>query len=154
MPTDEAKRSRVELYTDGACSGNPGPGGWAYLLRHSRTGRELEASGGEPETTNQRMELTAVLRGLEALRLPCVITLFSDSEYVTKGISEWLPNWATNGWRSSNRKPVKNQDLWILVATLVAQHIVSPIWVPGHSGHPENERVDRLAVAAAKRVQR
>ena len=147
-------RSVVELYTDGACSGNPGPGGWAYILRHTRTGVESEGSGGERETTNQRMELTAALKGLEALKLPCVVTLYSDSEYVTKGITEWLPNWQANGWRSSNRKPVKNQDLWISVAVMLSRHSVTPVWVRGHSGHPENERCDKLAVAAARKFAR
>lgn len=147
-------RSVVELYTDGACSGNPGPGGWAYILRHTRTGVESEGSGGEQETTNQRMELTAALKGLEALKLPCAVTLYSDSEYVTKGITEWLPNWQANGWKSSNRKPVKNQDLWINVAAMLSRHSVTPVWVRGHSGHPENERCDKLAVAAARKFAR
>ncbi|MBZ5709619.1 ribonuclease HI [Nannocystis pusilla] len=153
MHVDEVNtgRSQVELFTDGACSGNPGPGGWAYILRHSRTGTEIEASGGEAATTNQRMELTAALKGLEALKLPCAVTLYSDSQYVTKGITEWLPNWQANGWRSANRKPVKNQDLWMSVAGMLARHIVKPVWVRGHSGHPENERCDKLAVAAARK---
>ncbi len=147
-------RSEVELFTDGACSGNPGPGGWAYVLRHTRTGTEVEGSGGEAESTNQRMELTAALKGLEALKRPCVVTLYSDSEYVTKGLIEWLPNWQANGWKSSNRKPVKNQDLWEPIAVLLRRHVVKTVWVKGHAGHPENERCDKLAVAAARRFAR
>lgn len=147
-------RSKVELYTDGACIGNPGPGGWGYILRHTRTGTESEASGGEADTTNQRMELTAAIKGLQALRLPCVVELYSDSRYVTDGISKWLPEWQTNNWRTANKKSVKNQDLWLQLAELTAKHTVNVHWVKGHSGHVENERCDRLAETAALAMSR
>lgn len=148
-------RSKVELYTDGACINNPGPGGWGYILRHTRTGTESEASGGEFDTTNQRMELTAAIKGLEALRLPCVVELFSDSRYVTDGISKWLPNWLENNWLTSNKKKiVTSRDLWERVADLVVKHTVNLHWIKGHSGHPENERCDRLAEAAAATMMR
>jgi ribonuclease HI len=152
MPArDRAKLPEVELFTDGACSGNPGPGGWAYILRHPATGKEKEASGGEPETTNNRMELLAVVRGLEALRKPSHVKLMTDSVYVGKGLSEWLPKWKANGWRrgrSFESKPVKNVDLWVQLDQLVSRHKLTYIRVAGHSGHPENDRCDELAVAA------
>jgi ribonuclease HI len=141
----------VFLYTDGACSGNPGPGGWAFLLRHPETGREREESGGEPETTNNRMELKAVIRGLSALKRPSRVEIFTDSVYVGKGMSEWLPKWKANGWRRRERNrwlPIKNQDLWQELDSLLSTHQVAYQRVLGHSGHPENERVDQLAVAA------
>lgn len=144
------QRSRVELFTDGACIGNPGPGGWAYILRHTRTGTEMEASGSDANTTNQRMEVTAAIKGLEALRFPCMVELFSDSKYVTEGISKWLPEWQRSSWRNSSRKPVKNQDLWQTLAVLLAKHSVNTHWVRGHSGHPENERCDKMAQAEAR----
>lgn len=141
----------VHLYTDGGCSGNPGPGGWAYLMRHVPTGKELEGSGGEPETTNNRMELTAVVQGLTALKRPSDVELFTDSVYVGKGMSEWMPKWKANGWRRREGKKwaeVKNVDLWQQLDALLEEHTVKYTRVAGHSGHPENDRVDELAVAA------
>lgn len=141
-------RPTVELYTDGACSGNPGPGGWAYLLKHPATGKAREHSGGEPATTNNRMELTAVVEGLRALQAPSSVDIYSDSQYVLNGLREWMDNWKRNGWRTSSKQPVKNQDLWLLLDALKSQHELRFHWVRGHSEHPENERCDRLAVAA------
>jgi ribonuclease HI len=143
--------AEVELYTDGACSGNPGPGGWAFILRHPASNKELERSGGEPETTNNRMELTAVVRGLEVLKKPSKVKLMTDSVYVGKGLSEWMPKWKANGWRRREGtawKEVKNEDLWRKLDELVARHKLIYIRVAGHSGHPENDRCDELAVAA------
>jgi ribonuclease HI len=136
----------IEIYTDGACRGNPGPGGWAALLRRGRHEREI--SGAEPLTTNNRMELTAVIRALEALKRPVRAGVYTDSEYVRRGISEWLPGWKARGWRTAGRKPVKNQDLWQRLDELAAGHEIEWHWVPGHAGVPGNERVDRLANAA------
>jgi len=150
MATTPAQ-SEVQLFADGACSGNPGPGGWAFILRHPASGKEMERSGGEPETTNNRMELTAVIRGLEALKRSSAIELITDSEYVGKGISQWMPKWKSNGWRrkEGNRfAEVKNVELWQRLDQLLAQHRVRFTHVRGHSGHPENERCDALAVAA------
>lgn len=141
----------VHLYTDGGCSGNPGPGGWAFLLRHPASGKEAEQSGGERETTNNRMELTAVIEGLATLRKASHVELFTDSVYVGKGMSEWMSKWKTNGWRRKDGKkmvPVKNEDLWRRLDELLAMHKVHYTRVAGHSGHPENDRVDELAVAA------
>ena len=133
----------VEIYTDGACRGNPGPGGWGALLRAG--GRERELYGGEAATTNNRMELTAAIRALEALKRPCAVALYTDSQYVRQGIIEWLPNWVARGWKTADRKPVKNQDLWQRLDALARQHRVEWHWVRGHAGHPENERADALA---------
>jgi ribonuclease HI len=133
----------IEIYTDGACRGNPGPGGWAALLRSGAHEREI--SGAEALTTNNRMELTAVLRALEALKRPVQARLYTDSEYVRRGISEWLPGWKARGWRTADRKPVKNQDLWEQLDVLAGRHRIEWLWVPGHAGVPDNERVDRLA---------
>jgi ribonuclease HI len=144
----------IQLFTDGACSGNPGPGGWAFLLRHPATGKELERSGAERETTNNRMELLAVIRGLEALKRPACVELVTDSTYVGKGLSEWLPKWKANGWRRrehSRWAPIKNEELWRRLDELLAGHRVRFKHVRGHSGHPENERCDALAVAAYQR---
>ncbi len=138
----------MRLFTDGACKGNPGPGGWAYILKHPASGKALEGSGGEAATTNNRMELLAVIRGLEMLRLPLTVDLFSDSQYVLKGLREWMPRWKRKGWRTAEGGEVKNQDLWVALDGLVARHRVNVHWVRGHSGHPENERCDRMAVAA------
>jgi ribonuclease HI len=141
----------VELYTDGACSGNPGPGGWAFLLRHPASGKKLVKSGGEPVTTNNKMELTAVVRGLEALKSRSGVELFTDSVYVGKGISEWLPKWKANGWRRKEKNklvPIANEQLWQELDRLLAKHRVKYTRVAGHSGHEENDLVDQLAVAA------
>ena len=135
---------RVEIFTDGACSGNPGAGGWGALLRYRDTEKEL--SGAEAETTNNRMELTAVIEALKALKKECNITLYTDSRYVMDGITQWLPNWKKNNWRTSNKKsPVKNIDLWQELDSPAGRHEIRWVWVKGHNGHPENERVDKLA---------
>jgi ribonuclease HI len=147
----------VELFTDGACSGNPGPGGWAFILRHRASGKEIERSGAVPETTNNRMELQAVVEGLVALTRSCTVELLTDSVYVGKGISEWLPKWKQNGWRRREGKKwaeVKNEDLWRSLDELLAKHKVHYTRVAGHSGHPENDRCDHLAVAAYQRMLR
>ncbi len=147
-------RPIVHLFTDGACSGNPGPGGWAFLLRHPASGKELERSGGEPQTTNNRMELTAVVRGLETLKRHSDVELFTDSVYVGKGVSEWLPKWKANGWRRKEGKrwaAIANEELWRELDSLLANHTVKYTRVAGHSGHEENDRVDELAVAAYQR---
>jgi ribonuclease HI len=133
----------VDIYTDGACKGNPGPGGWGALLCWG--GHERELFGGEPATTNNRMELTAVIRGLEALRRSTRAVVHTDSQYVHKGITEWLPAWKARGWKTAERKPVKNADLWRELDALVEQHAVEWRWVRGHAGHPGNERADALA---------
>ena len=133
----------VEIYTDGACRGNPGPGGWGAFLKFGSTEKELY--GGEQLTTNNRMELKAVIEALSALKRPCNVSLTSDSTYVLKGINEWLPSWKKRGWRTSGRKPVKNEDLWRALDTLQEKHDIEWHWVKGHSGHPENELVDQLA---------
>jgi ribonuclease HI len=135
--------STVEIYTDGACRGNPGPGGWAALL--SVDGREKEIAGAEALTTNNRMELTAVIRALESLRRPVSAKVFTDSQYVRRGITEWVRAWRARGWLTADRKPVKNQDLWQRLEELAAAHRIEWHWVPAHVGVPGNERVDRLA---------
>jgi len=134
---------RVEMFTDGACRGNPGPGGWGVVLRYGD--REKELYGAEPETTNNRMELMAAIRGLEALTRRVPVRLTTDSRYVQQGITEWLPNWKRRNWRNAAGKPVKNQDLWQRLDALAQEHDVEWHWVKGHSGHPENERADALA---------
>ena len=142
---------QVEIHTDGACLGNPGPGGWAALLRYGATERELV--GGEPDTTNNRMELMAAIAGLEALKAGCEVVLHTDSQYVKKGIGEWLPNWIRRGWKTADRKPVKNVDLWHRLEAATAPHRVRWHWVRGHAGHEMNERADQLAregLAAAR----
>lgn len=136
----------VDIYTDGACSGNPGPGGWAAILRYGEHEREL--SGGEAETTNNRMELMAAIEGLKALREPCRVRVHTDSSYLRDGISGWIHNWKRNGWRTSAGKPVKNAELWQALEEASARHEVSWHWIRGHAGHPENERADALARAA------
>ena len=136
----------IEMFTDGACSGNPGPGGWGTILRYN--GREKELSGGEPETTNNRMELTAVIRGLEALKEPCRVTVTTDSRYVVDGIEQgWAKSWRARGWVKADRKPALNPELWGRLLDLLEGHEVTFRWIKGHAGHPENERCDRLAVA-------
>jgi ribonuclease HI len=137
----------VEIYSDGACKGNPGPGGWGAILRLKSSTRsaEKELWGGEAQTTNNRMELMAVIRALEALKRPSRVRLYTDSQYVQKGISGWIRQWKRNGWRTADRKPVKNTDLWQRLDELAARHEVEWHWVRGHAGHPENERADELA---------
>ena len=141
----------VEIHTDGACLGNPGPGGWGALLRHGRTEREL--SGGEGHTTNNRMELMAAIMALEALKTACEVTLHTDSKYVQQGIGEWLPNWLRRNWKTAGGDPVKNQDLWVRLHAAAARHRVDWRWVKGHAGHPDNERVDGLARQAAEAMR-
>jgi len=135
--------NNVEIYTDGACRGNPGPGGWGALLRYGGVEREL--CGGEPDTTNNRMELQAAIEGFKALKRPCQVDLTTDSEYVRNGITRWLEGWKKKGWKTSARKPVKNADLWLALDEENQRHEVSWHWVKGHSGHEENERTDQLA---------
>ncbi len=147
----DAPPTEVQLFADGACSGNPGPGGWAFVLRHVPSGKEKEQSGGERETTNNRMEMTAVIRGLEALKRPTSVELFTDSTYVGKGLTEWLPKWKANGWRrreGGRLHAIKNEDLWRRLDELLQRHRIRFTHVRGHSGHVENERCDTLAVAA------
>jgi ribonuclease HI len=140
---------RVEIFTDGACKGNPGPGGWGAVIRWGE--RERELSGGEALTTNNRMELLAAIRALEALKRPCEIVLHTDSIYVRDGISKWIHGWRRNGWKTAARKPVKNAELWQALLDAAAPHTIEWRWVKGHAGHPENERADRLACDAALR---
>ena len=135
--------SHVQIFTDGACRGNPGPGGWGALLRFG--GEEKTLFGGEQDTTNNRMELTAVIEALGALKRPCDVTLTSDSTYVLKGIQEWMPNWKKRGWKTASKKPVKNVDLWKKLDVVIVEHKIDWQWVKGHSGHPENELADQLA---------
>lgn len=144
-------RKQVDIHTDGACLGNPGPGGWAALLRWQ--GHERELSGGEAQTTNNRMELMATIAALEALRGSCDVVLTTDSQYVRQGITEWLPGWVRRGWKTSGGGAVKNRDLWERLAQAATRHAVDWRWVKGHSGHPENERVDQLAREQALRIK-
>lgn len=141
----------VDIHTDGACLGNPGPGGWAALLVHE--GRERELAGGEAQTTNNRMELLAAIMALEALKAPCQVVLSTDSQYVQKGIGEWLPNWIRRGWKTAGGDPVKNKDLWERLQLASAPHRIQWKWVKGHAGHVENERVDKLARAEAEKFR-
>jgi ribonuclease HI len=156
MTNTTEESPEVQLFTDGACSGNPGPGGWAFILRHPATGKELESSGGERETTNNRMEMTAVIQGLQALKRPTRVEIISDSIYVGKGLSEWMPKWKLNGWKrreGGQLKPIKNEELWRQMDALLAQHQVRFTHVRGHQGHAENERCDTLAVAAYQKYR-
>ena len=139
--------TEVEIFTDGACKGNPGPGGWGVVIRSGT--REKELSGGEPLTTNNRMELMAAIKGLEALTRPCRVALYTDSNYVRDGITKWTRGWIRNGWKTAVRKPVKNADLWQALIAAEAPHRIEWHWVKGHAGHPENECADALASAAA-----
>ncbi len=148
MTDTEAAKAAVELYTDGACSGNPGPGGWGCILRFK--GVEKELYGGENPTTNNRMEMMAVIAGLNALTRPCTVEVYTDSEYVKKGMTEWLRGWKARGWKTADKKPVKNDDLWKVLDEAASRHRVSWHWVRGHAGHPENERADELARRGAK----
>ncbi len=140
----------VDIFTDGACSGNPGPGGWGALLRYGKVEKEL--SGGEPLTTNNRMEMMAAIAALEALKRPSKVKLHTDSQYLKNGITEWLPNWKRRGWKTADKKPVKNADLWQRLEAAEKPHQVEWLWVRGHDGHVENERVDLLARNAIQRV--
>ena len=147
-----AEMKRIEIFTDGACLGNPGAGGWAAILRYGDIEKEL--SGGEAETTNNRMELTAVISALEALKEACNITLYTDSRYVMDGIEKWIFNWKKNGWKTSNKKtPVKNVELWQRLDELKAKHEIRWVWVKGHAGHKENERCDELARTEASKFK-
>jgi ribonuclease HI len=137
--------AEVAIFTDGACSRNPGPGGWGAILRYGTVEKEL--AGGEPETTNNRMELMAAIAGLEALKRPCKVRLYTDSQYLRDGITRWLPGWKARGWRTASKAPVKNVDLWQRLEQAAAAHQIEWHWVRGHSGHPENERADALARA-------
>ncbi len=141
-----AEKNTVYIYTDGACSGNPGPGGWGALMRWN--GHEKTFSGGEPDTTNNRMEMTAVINALEALKKPSRVELYSDSKYVLDGMTKWLSGWKARAWKTADKKPVKNQDLWERLDSLIQIHDINFHWVRGHDGHEENEFVDKLAVAA------
>ncbi len=143
MSTQTITGDAVEIFTDGACKGNPGAGGWGALLQFN--GKELELCGGEPQTTNNRMELLAAIRALEALKRPCRVILHTDSKYVQQGISEWVHNWKLRGWKTADKKPVKNEDLWRTLDQLAARHHVQWVWVKGHAGHDGNERADKLA---------
>jgi ribonuclease HI len=143
---DEAGRT-VEIFTDGACKGNPGPGGWGTILRYGS--REKELHGGEPETTNNRMEIMAAIQGLESLTRPSAVHLYTDSVYLINGITKWVPGWKRNGWKTKDKKPVKNVDLWTRLDEAAAKHDVTWLWVKGHAGHPENERADELACLGA-----
>ena len=145
-------KPRVDIFTDGACTGNPGPGGWAAILRAGK--HEKEISGGERATTNNRMELMAAIKALEALKKPSAVVVHTDSRYVMDGITKWLPRWKANGWRTADKKPVKNDDLWRALEAAAAPHAVTWRWVKGHDGHPDNERVDRLAVEAVGKFGR
>jgi len=138
----------VEIFTDGACKGNPGPGGWGAILRSN--GKEREISGGESPTTNNRMELMAAIEALNALKKPCHVQLWTDSVYVRDGITKWIHGWRRNGWRTADKKPVKNAELWQALLEATARHRIDWHWVKGHAGHPENERADQLACAEAE----
>ena len=142
----------VEIATDGACKGNPGPGGWGALIRAGATEKEL--SGGEPQTTNNRMELMAAIRALEALTRPCKVTLSTDSRYVMDGLTKWIIGWQKNGWKTAARQPVKNAELWQALLAAAKPHTIKWVWVKGHAGHPDNERCDKLASAAAMTAAR
>lgn len=143
----------VRIYTDGACSGNPGPGGWGAILVCTSPPLEKEISGGELVTTNNRMELTAIVEALALLRTPCEVTIVTDSQYVANAFrKDWISGWLKNGWKTANKKPVKNQDLWRRLLDLIKRHKVRWEWIRGHAGHPENERADRLAVAACEAI--
>lgn len=140
----------VKIFTDGACSGNPGPGGWGAILQSK--GSEKELSGGEKDSTNNRMEMMAVIAALEAIKRPCHVTVTTDSQYVMKGMLEWLPGWKKRGWKTASKQPVKNVDLWQRLEQAASPHTLEWEWVRGHQGHPENERADELAVAARELI--
>lgn len=146
-------KPNVTIYTDGGAKPNPGPGGWAALLIYDEDGQrvEKELSGGAARTTNNQMEMTAAIEALEALKQPCVVTLYTDSEYLQKGITQWMKNWIKNGWKTANKQPVKNQEYWQRIHAAMQRHEVAWKWVKGHAGHEHNERVDQLATLARKR---
>ena len=152
LPAATAPEPPIHIFSDGACSGNPGPGGWAALIRYGR--QEKEISGGEAHTTNNRMELTAATRALQALTRSCKVVIHTDSQYVVKGITEWLPGWKRRGWKNSQNKPVENRDLWEELDAATKGHKIDWQWVKGHAGHAENERVDKLAVAASMQFRK
>ncbi|MBK8373530.1 ribonuclease HI [Sphingorhabdus sp.] len=139
---------QVDIFTDGACKGNPGPGGWGAIIRYGQ--HEKEISGGEPDTTNNRMEMTAAIHALKTLIEPCRVSLHTDSKYVLDGITKWVHGWVRNGWKNASKQPVRNADLWHDLIEAAARHQIEWIWVKGHAGHVENERADRLASAAAE----
>ena len=144
-----AEEFEVVVYADGACSGNPGPGGWGVILKHPGSGQTKRISGGERRTTNNRMELTAVIRGLESLKKASKVMVVTDSQYLVKGITEWIGNWLAKNWKTANKKSVKNMDLWQRLLDVSQRHEVKWQWVEGHAGHPENEQCDQMAVAEA-----
>lgn len=146
-----SRTKTVEIFTDGACSGNPGPGGWGAVLRYG--GVEKELKGGAPHTTNNRMELTAAIEGLRALKRRCDVVVTTDSQYLKKGVEEWLEGWKARGWKTAAKKPVKNQDLWEALDAQMARHRVRWSWVKGHAGHAENERADRLAIEGMAQIR-
>ena len=150
MAAKRQPSAEVILFTDGACSGNPGPGGWAYILRHPESGRESAASGSDPDTTNNRMEMLAAVIALQALKEPCSVILTTDSQYVRQGITQWIHNWKKRDWKTADKKPVKNADLWQRLDKETARHSVDWRWVKGHAGHRENEMCDDLARNAAE----
>jgi ribonuclease HI len=142
---------KIEIFTDGACSGNPGPGGWGAVLRYGKAEKEL--SGGMAETTNNQMELMATIESLKSLKRKCEVDITTDSSYVKDGITKWIFNWKKNGWKTANKKPVKNQELWQELDEMTQKHSVNWHWVKGHAGHPENERADDLAVAEVQKIK-
>ncbi|MEZ6137492.1 MAG: ribonuclease HI [Pirellulaceae bacterium] len=153
---DSVALRQVTLFTDGACSRNPGPGGWAFILRDAKTRKELTGSGGDSETTNNRMELQAVIEGLRSLKKSCRVSLYSDSKYVLQGLQSWMPGWKKKGWvrmEGGRQKPIKNVELWQQLDKLIAKHQLSFHHVKGHSGHPENERCDVMAVEASQKFR-
>ncbi len=155
MLPQSAPEDYIKLFTDGACSGNPGPGGWAFIMEHPATGKRIERAGAEPHTTNNRMEIISALKGLETLKRSCRVEIITDSQYLAKGMMEWLPNWRANGYQrreGKDLKPLKNDDLWRAVDEQLRRHEIKVTHVKGHAGHPENERCDQMAVAAYKRL--
>ena len=150
MTGKDGELPQFEVYTDGSCLGNPGPGGWAYIVRDTTTGDEVEASDGEPDTTNNRMEMLAAINGLKHIESPSRVDLYSDSKYVIEGLTEYLDGWKARGWKLARNKPVKNIELWKRLDDLRRFHDLNPIWLKAHNDHPENDRCDRLAVAAAE----
>lgn len=150
--SEEPSQKVVDIFTDGACSGNPGPGGWGAILRYGETEKEL--CGGEPDTTNNRMELTAAIEALEALKRPVTVRLYTDSEYLKNGITKWIHGWKAKGWKTADKKPVKNEDLWRRLDAARTAHQIEFHWVRGHAGHPENERADVLARQGLEQARR